>query len=81
MYMIVDGCYVKIFEDEKIYDIISVDWVVTKWTRFEKYYQPHQVYWYLRLVVNKRILTYFANIKKEREEQTLALFERAIEDD
>jgi hypothetical protein len=25
MYMIVDGCYVKIFEDEKIYDIISVD--------------------------------------------------------
>lgn len=66
MYMIVDDLYRRIFEDEKPVTIRSLDWVESRWTRFEKYYQPKQVYWYLKLVVNKRICSFFSDKYKEK---------------
>jgi len=61
MFMLVDDLFRNIFEDTKQLDIITVDGEHERWTRFEKYYYPHQAYWYIRFVVNKRIISYFTN--------------------
>lgn len=71
MYMLVDELYRSIFEDEKIYKIVSKDWLtVTEWSKFEKYYQPNQVYWYIKVTLRWRILDY---IKRENNNELICI--------
>lgn len=60
MYMIIDHLYRQIFNDTKEYDIVSQDGIQSRWTRFEKYYQPKQVYGMIKFAIKNRILTYLA---------------------
>lgn len=70
MFMIIDELYRDIFDDHWLYNIISIEWKESKWIRFEKYYMPQQVYWYIKLVVKNRIYTYLDNVRKENERES-----------
>lgn len=78
MYMIVDELYRWIFEDTKELNIVDKEGNKSKWIRFEKYYHTHQVYWYIKFVVGKRILWYFQKIKKFNENNIVWYDENVI---
>lgn len=65
MFMIVDDLYTQLFEDDSEHKIVDQRWNESIWTRFKKYYYPNQVYWLITLVVNKRIYTFFDELRKE----------------
>lgn len=68
LFIIADRLYRRVFEDEAQVKIKSKDWEEEwKWNRFEKYYQPNQVYWYIKLTLSMRIRDYFAE-RKERDD-------------
>lgn len=70
MYLIVDDLYRSIFEDEWEYKITDKLWNVTYWTKFEKYYTPNQVYWYIKVTIRWRMID-FIKWESDREIETI----------
>lgn len=90
MYMLADWFYISIFEDENVYhkqvwvksrwSKIPPEWEIESATKFERYYLPQQVYWYLKTTIYYKIITLLNNQKKS-DEQSVDIFNMTQERD